>query len=235
MNIVDYAVLAVIGISILFGAYRGFIATVLSAGGTLISFLASFALYPRLAEVIRGNGELVRTLLHYTDASSRIGDLELAVTNVGQLASGKIAEIIQKVSLPAPFDTLLRTNLEGRVYGTGAYGTVSDYVSQTILSASINILCFLVCFVALTFLISLAVNILKAVFKFPLLKQLDWLAGAVFGLLRGIAFCYALFALVPLVQSMLPIDAVNDLVSASTFAPVFNNGAMILSIMNGRL
>ena len=235
MNIVDYVVLAVIGVSVLFGAYRGFIAAVLGTGGTLISFLASFALYPKLAEVIRGNGELVRTLLHYTDASSRIGDLELAVTNVGQLAADKITEIIQKVSLPAPFDALLRSNLEGRVYGTGAYGTVSDYVSQTILSASINILCFLVCFIALSLVITMVVNILKAVFKFPLLKQLDWLAGAVFGLLRGMAVCYALFALVPLVQSMLPIEAVNDLINQSAFAPVFNNGALILSIMNGRL
>ena len=50
---------------------------------------------------------------------------------------------------------------------------MADYVSQTILSASINIICFLVCFVALYLVIAIVVNLLRAVFRFPLLKQLD--------------------------------------------------------------
>ena len=43
-NIVDYAIIAVIGISVLFGLYRGFIASVVNLGGGLVSFLASFSL-----------------------------------------------------------------------------------------------------------------------------------------------------------------------------------------------
>ena len=85
MNIVDYVIIGVIAVSVLFGLYRGFVASVLSMGGGLISFLGSFALYPKLAAVIQNNQELQRTLLHYTDASSRIGDLELALTNVVSL------------------------------------------------------------------------------------------------------------------------------------------------------
>ena len=149
MNIVDYVVLGVIGLSLLFGFYRGFVSSVLNTGGCLISFGLSFMLYPKLAAAIQNNEELVRTLMHYTDASSRIGDLELAITNVGQLTADKISEIISKVSLPAPFDTLLQVNLEQQVYAGAGLSSVADYVSQTILSASINIICFLVCFVAL--------------------------------------------------------------------------------------
>ena len=79
MNIVDYVIIGVVAISVLFGLYRGFVASVLNMGGGLISFLGSFALYPKLAAMIQNNQELQRTLLHYTDASSRIGDLELAL------------------------------------------------------------------------------------------------------------------------------------------------------------
>lgn len=235
MNIVDYVVLGVIGLSLLFGFYRGFVSSVLNTGGCLISFGLSFMLYPKLAAAIQNNEELVRTLMHYTDASSRIGDLELAITNVGQLTADKISEIISKVSLPAPFDTLLQVNLEQQVYAGAGLSSVADYVSQTILSASINIICFLVCFVALYLVIAIVVNLLRAVFRFPLLKQLDWLAGGVLGFLRGVLICYAAFAVAPLILTMVPIDLISQLLEESTFAPIFNNGSMILSIMNGRL
>ena len=146
MNIVDYVIIGVLGVSVLYGLYRGFVASVLSMGGGLISFLASFALYPKLAALIQNNEELQRTLLHYTDASSRIGDLELALTNVINLGREGIAQVLANVQLPPPLDSILQVNLENLVYGTqGAASTVSDYVSQTILQSSINIICFIVC------------------------------------------------------------------------------------------
>lgn len=236
MNIVDYVVLGVLGLSILFGFYRGFVSTVLNSGGCLVSLILSFILYPKAAALIQGNQELVRSLMHYTDASSRLGDLELALTNVATLTQTKIAEIVSKVQLPPPLDTLLQVNLEQQVYGINSgIDTVADYVSQTILTACINIICFLLCFAVIYIALALAVNMLKAIFRFPVLKQLDWLAGGIFGFLRGVVICYAVFALVPLVQTVVPIDMIAELFDQSTLAPIFNNGNLILGIMNGRL
>ncbi len=236
MNIVDYVILGVVGISVLFGLYRGFVSSVLSMGNGLISFLGSFALYPKLAALIQNNQELQRTLLHYTDASSRIGDLELALTNVGTLAREGIEQVLANVSLPAPLDSILRVNLENLVYGTqGAATTVADYVSQTILQASINIICFLLCFLGLFIALSLGLGLIRAVFKLPVLKQLDGLAGGVFGLLRGILLCLAFFTLIPLVQTMLPLDMITELLEQSTLAPLFMNGNLITAIMNKQL
>ena len=45
-NVVDYVIIGVIGLSVLFGIYRGFVASVLNMGGCLISFGLSFWLYP---------------------------------------------------------------------------------------------------------------------------------------------------------------------------------------------
>lgn len=236
MNAVDYVVLGLLALSVLFGFYRGFISSVLNTGGCLISFILSFVLYPRAAEIIQGNEELVRTLMHYTDASSRLGDLELSLTRVAALTQEKIAEIITRVQLPAPLDTLLQVNLEKQVFAANAgIDTVSDYVSQTIATASINIICFLLCFVVIYIALAIVVNLLKAIFRFPVLKQLDWLAGGVFGFLRGVLICYAVFALVPLVLTVVPIDMISELFEQSTLAPIFNNGNLILGIMNGRL
>ena len=236
MNIVDYVILGVLGLSVLMGFYRGFISSVLNTGGCLLAFGLSFVLYPRAAEWVQGNTELTRTLLHYTDASSRLGDLELAITNVATLTKDAISGIVSKVSLPAPLDQLLQVNLENQVYaGYAGVDTVADYVSQTIVNSCINILCFLVCFVLLYLAVAIIVNALKAIFRFPVLKQLDWLAGGVFGFLRGVLIAYALFAVVPLVLTVVPIDLISELLEQSTLAPIFNNGSLILSIMNGRL
>lgn len=233
MNIVDYVIIGIVAISVLFGLYRGFVSSVLSMGGGLISFLASFTLYPKLAALIQNNQELQRTLLHYTDASSRIGDLELALTNAVNLSREGIEKVLSNVSLPAPLDTILQVNLENLVYGTqGAVSTVSDYVSQTILQASINIICFLVCFIGLYIALSLGMGLIRAIFRFPVLKQLDSLAGGIFGLLRGILLCLAVFTLVPLVQTMLPMDLINELIAESQLAPIFMNGNLITAIMN---
>lgn len=185
MNVVDYVIIGLIGLSVLFGIYRGFVSSVLNTGGCLISFALSFWLYPKVAAVIQNNQELVRTLMHYTDASSRIGDLELAISNVAQLTQEKIAEVLGKVQLPAPLDTLLEVNLTNHVFSQTGISIVSDYVSQTIIGACINIICFLLCFIVLFLVVSILLNVIRAVFRFPLLKQLDWLAGGAFGVCTG--------------------------------------------------
>ena len=235
MNIVDYVIIGIVAISVLFGLYRGFGSSVLSMGGGLLSFLASFSIYPKLAALIQNNAELQRTLLHYTDASTRIGDLELALTNVVSLGREGIQKVLGNVNLPAPLDTILQVNLEHSVFSNLNISTVGEYVNQTILQASINIICFLVCFIGLYIALSLAMNLIRAIFRFPVLKQLDSLAGGVFGLLRGVLLCLAVFTLVPLVQTMLPMDLINDLIAESQLAPIFMNGNLITAIMNKQL
>ena len=231
MNIVDWVILGVVGVSTLFGLYRGFMSSVLNTGGCLLSFGLSFVLYPRVVEWISGNADIQRWLLNFTDAASRVGDLEVSVQNAGSLTAQTITDVVAKVNLPEPLSSLLRENLAQHVYGASA--SISSYVSQTILGAFMNILSFLVCFAVLYLLLSLAGGVLRAVFRFPVLKQLDALAGGVFGLLRGAVICFALFALLPLVQTVVQVEPVNELVQQSQLAAIFNNGALLKAILNG--
>ncbi len=231
----DYIIIGVIGVSVLFGFYRGFVSSLLNAGSGLVSFGLSFVLYPKLAAVIQGNEELVRTLMHYTDASSRIGNLSLATTNVVQMGQEKINEVLTSVSLPEPLNTMLQVNLESQVFTGTSLTTVNDYVSQTILQASINILCFVACFILTFIALSLLGSAIRAVFRLPVLKQLDWLAGGAFGLLRGLLLCLVVFTLVPLLTTMLPLDFIMEEINQSQLAPIFTSGNLIMAIMNGKL
>ena len=235
MNVVDYVIIGILGVSLLFGLYRGFVSTVLNTGGALLSFGASFLAYPRLAELIQSNEDTLRTLIHYTDASSRIGDLEMSLRKVADLSAEGIDQVVQKANLPQALSKLLENSLTNQVWASSGLTTVSDYVTQSILTAVINILCFMICFAAIYLVLSILINLLRAVFHFPVLKQLDTLAGGAFGLLRGGLICYVLFLLVPLVMTVIPVDFLQELLDQSALAGMFNNGTLLLSVMNGRL
>ena len=235
MNTVDIIILGILGLSVLVGLYRGFIASVASLGGCVLSLGLSFWLNPKLVEWVQSKPDVIRTLMSYTDAGTRIGDQTLAQTSVATLSSGTIDQILSRVNLPGPLSTLLKNNLTRQVFGGAGISQVGDYVSQTIVGAVLNVLCFLVCFLLCFLTVHLVLNLLKAVFRFPVLKQLNALAGGAFGLLRGGLLCFLAFALLPLVQTMVPMPQVNELIAASTLAPLFNSSQLILAIMNGRL
>jgi hypothetical protein len=57
----------------------------------------------------------------------------------------------------------------------------------------------------------------------------------VFGLLRGGLFCFVLFALTPLLLTVIPVEGLGEMIHTSTLAPLFNSGNLILAIMNGHL
>ena len=75
MNIIDIAILAVLAVSVLYGMYRGFISGVLSVAALIGSAALAFSMSGQLAAWLQGNQTLVSTLVYYTDAGSRIGDL----------------------------------------------------------------------------------------------------------------------------------------------------------------
>ena len=235
MNIVDIVILALLGVSVLVGLYRGFIASVASLGSCVLSLGVTSWLNPRLVEWVNSHPEYLQTLMSYTDAGTRIGDQTLAQTSVSGLSGAAISEVLTRVNLPAPLSTLLQNNLQGQVFQSMGLTQVGDYVSQTIVSAVVNVLCFLACFLACFLLMHILLNFLKVVFRFPVLKQMNALMGGVFGLLRGALLCFLAFALMPLIQTMVPIKGIDELLAGSQLAPFFNSRDLILSIMRGKL
>ena len=178
MNIVDMVILGILGVSVVVGLYRGFVASIASLGGCLLSLGVSFWLTPKAVDWVQ-------------------------------------------------------SNLQHQVFQSAGLNQVGDYVSQTILSAVLHVICFVLCFLLCFLVLHLVLGFLKAVFKFPVLKQLNSLAGGVFGLLRGALLCFIAFALLPLIQTIAPVGVLEELVAASTLAPLFNSDQLILAIMNG--
>lgn len=235
MNIIDIIIIVVVGASLVYGVYRGFVHTLLSVACCLLSVFLAFTFGPRLAAVVSGNQGISSTLATYTDAVARVGDYSLASTPVSQLSEGVIAQVLSSVNLPAPIASILERNMKSQAFSTAGLSTVNDYVSNTVVAVAVNILCFIGVYAISYMILSVILSLIQHVFKLPLLKQLDWLAGALFGLARGGLILYVIFLLIPILSTIVPLDSFNELLSQSTLAPIFQSDGFFANVISGKL
>lgn len=235
MNIIDIVILVILGVSVVYGLYRGFVHTILSVACCLISVMLAFSFGPRLSAIVSGSQGVSSTLATYTDAVARVGDYDLASTPVDQLSDGIIRKVLDSVSLPESIAGILESNLKNRVFSGTGLNSVNDYVSNTVVAVAVDVLCFIACFAVSYLVLSLIISLIQHVFKLPLLKQLDWLAGGAFGLVRGALLLYVIFLLIPILSTVIPLDAFNELLAQSALAPVFQSDGLFASVIAGKL
>ena len=230
MNIIDILILAVIAVSVIYGMHRGFISGVLSVAALIGAAALSFAMSPQLAAWLKGNETLVETLMYYTDAGSRVSSLDLSLMSVSQVTEGALEQILSSANLPAAFRAAFITGL-----GSASSGmTIAELLSQTIVSVSISILSFLICFFVSYIVAIFVIHLISYVFELPVLRHLDALIGGVFGLVRGVLLLFILFMLVPIVLAVAPVPQIEELIAASRLAPMFDS-QLILSILRSSI
>lgn len=230
MNIIDILILAVLAVSVIYGMHRGFISGVLSVAALIGAAALSFAMSGQLAAWLKGNQTLVDTLMYYTDAGSRVSSLDLSLMSVSQVTESTLGQILASANLPAAFESAFITGI-GAAPGSM---TISELLSQTIVSVSISILSFLICFFLSYIVATFVIHLISYVFELPVLRHLDALIGGVFGLVRGVLLLFILFALVPIVLAVAPVPQIEEMIAASRLAPMFDS-QLILSILRNSI
>ena len=233
MNIIDIILLAALAISVIYGFYHGFIQSAASLVGVGISVLAGLLFGPKLAALLSGNESVTGVLANYSDAVVRVGDYELASSPVTGVSGSVLDTVISTVSLPAPIENMLRDNIITRAFSGKGLATVNEYVSSTLIQAAIGVLCFLACCVIAYLVWMLITSLIRHVFEFPILRQLDWLAGGLFGLARGVLVCYLLVLLLPLIQVIIPDNRFTEYLQTSSIAGFFQNDGFFMRIIRG--
>jgi uncharacterized membrane protein required for colicin V production len=139
--------------------------------------------------------------------------------------------VLAIVRLPAPIEAALRNNILTQAFQGQGLATINDYVSHTLVQAAVGVLSFLLCAAAAYIAWSLIVSLVRHVFEFPILRQLDWLAGGVFGFARGVVLCYLLVLLIPLIQTVVPDDSFLASVETSSVAGLFRSDGFFARII----
>ncbi len=233
MNIVDYGILLLMTVSIVAGIYNGFVISALNAASFVISWLGALLFYPVMSKALMGKfPELFTRLEYYADGSSKIPTVEARTAPLASFTTEQVSHLLEDIQMPNPFNRILATN----VFSTHQLGvqTLGQYFDYTIASVVVNILSFLLLFFILKLIFSIAISVAKAVVNLPVLKQFDSFFGAGFGVLRGMFVLYFIFALIPIVLTLAPLDMIRNYLDHSRFASSFYQFNIFTSFVRGR-
>ena len=234
MNIIDILILTIIGVSVVFGMYRGFISGVLSVAALIGAAALAFLTSGDLAAWLKGNETLVETLMYYTDAGSRVSNLDLSLMSAAQVSEGALAQILASANLPAAFESAFISAVQAASTSmTAGAVTIAELLSQTIVGVSISILSFLICFFLAYVAATFVIHLIQYVFELPVLRHLDSLIGGVFGFARGVLLVFIIFALIPIVLAVAPVQMIEDMIAASKLAPMFDSQLILSILRNG--
>ena len=227
LNIIDIIILAILGISLVSGMYKGFLASGLAVIGFVAAWFGAMHFYPQLSAALQANNSLMGFFRYYLDANaffSSGGVAEKAVTAISQT---ELAQAAASLKLPSVIVNAFQQNVTSGAFSKLGLNTLGEYLGQTISGAALNVLSFLVMFIVSYVVVLLVVNLLNHVFRFPMLRHMDWLLGGLFGLARGAVVVALIFSLVPLLNSVVPMEIAEELLGGSMLYDWFNRADIL--------
>ncbi|MBR6787783.1 MAG: CvpA family protein [Clostridia bacterium] len=233
MNIIDIVLLLLLFSSILFGMYRGSVASLWGLAASLVAFPLTFLIAPHIAAWLGANRGVMELLSTYTDANALVGDYTLATTAVQGISQSALQAVINSLTLPQSILGILESNMSQCVFASSGLVTVNDYVAYTIVAVSLKAVCFAGTYALCAIALHFAITLINHVFRFPVLKHFDGLVGGVFGLLRGMLILYVLSLLFPIVLTIIPVNLVKTLFDQSTLATVFSSSGFFIRVVTG--
>ncbi|MBR3503223.1 MAG: CvpA family protein [Clostridia bacterium] len=237
MNIVDIIILAILGLSLVSGMYKGFITSTLALVGFCGAWIGSLASYQYLVKAVNANESLMKFFNGLVGSLDIFKTPSLANMQVAAATSENIDQAVSEINIPL-ISNLFRSNVVGQVFANEGMSTMSDYLTQTLMTTALNIICFIVMFIVIYAAVLLVVNLLNNVFRFPALRHLDWLLGGVFGLVRGLVIVMLIFAVVPTIASALSsmkITLLTDLINESRIGKIFQDSNLVANTLQSIL
>lgn len=233
MNILDIAIIIALGLFMLKGFYRGFLHTLAGIASYIVSWVFAMLFLPVAANAVQSNSDIMNMMLYYTEGAEYIKDVELSRLNISSISSEQLRSILNSSNLPYPMADKINENIAKEAFSAQSISTLGDYFNQTLVCVFMNILVFLALFILFELIFSFIINGMDYAAPFPVLRHSDSLVGAGFGLVYGALFIFAIFALVPIILTVMPFDFIQTLLNESFFSPFFYNSNFILSTIPG--
>ena len=234
MNIIDIIILAILAFSLISGMHKGFITSTLALVGFCGAWIGAYASYGYLVTAIQQNEGLINFLQGLVSAADLFKTKTLADLEVALASAADVDLAITEIGIPLISD-LFRENVLGQVFANDGLTRMSEYLTKTLLSSVLNIFSFIVMFALIYAAVLLLVNLMNNVFRFPILKHLDWLFGGVFGLVRGAVIVMLIFSVVPTICSALEsmdIPLLTDLMNQSRLAVMVQENNMVSNVIS---
>lgn len=200
--IIDLVFVALIVINIIDGRRKGFVKIILSFAGMLITWFAASGLSLPVAEWANEafvGGWVIKVLEGaIADSIASGSDTLLAsipdyIANVAQAAGISFEEIASQLG-----NTVDPTVAAEKIYGA---------IENNLVISVLRILSFFALYLAMNWVVSIAIGIIGKVFKLPVLKGINKLLGSAVGALKGILIAAVVSIVFTLVAMVVPETA----------------------------
>ncbi len=235
MNLVNVMFIVLLVVMALEGIYRGFFHSALNLGALFLSIITSFLLYPVVSSAVRTSESLFNFLYYYTEGSELIKPFEASKLLVSGMSDGTLSGIISNSSVSEPFASLIRQNVHTQAFAADVYTTIGQYYNMTIVCAVLNIISFFAIFAIARIIYQFILGAVEYTVEFPELKQYDRTMGALFGLTRGMLFCFLIVTAIPVVLLIVPVDKVADYFNASSMGTYFLGNDFFMHLISGTI
>lgn len=132
MGYYDYFVILVIGISVLYGIYKGFLSSAISMLSTVLSWIGALIFTDNLAAFFQQKTGVLEQIVYFVQANEKISDVTLRKAELDSLSAATISDAIQNANMPEFFKGFISDNVANRTFN--AVSTLGDYFDYTVAS-----------------------------------------------------------------------------------------------------
>ncbi len=233
MNILDLAIIAILGLFVLGGLYKGFTHTALDILCYMLCAAFGFLMMPIVSLRVVQNETIFNAMLYYTEGSENIYDVEYIKKDIADISNAELEEIYSRSEVAFPMDERIRENVANAAFESSNIHTLGDYFNQTMVLVTINVMVFLAAFILLRIVFAFAIGWWNYANPLPVLKRFEIPAAAGTGLIHGILAVFLLFMICPIILTVLPFDFVSELVEESKLARFFYYSNFLLALTPG--
>ena len=231
MNFIDIAILLVIGINVLIGAYYGFSVSLFKIFSFTISWFFALIFHSSLTKFIVGRlPDLLNKIAYYSEGSSKTAFAH-KILPVSSLSNEEIVSIVNESGLPNPFSSRIHDNLINQ--SLDGLNNLGQYFDYTVANIIINLISFMLLFLFIQLIFTIIISLVQNLTHLPVLIKYDGVAAAVLGIFRGVLFLHIIFAFVPLLYLLVPADILSIFIDGSKFIKFFIENNLFSSFVKG--
>lgn len=233
MGIIDIIIIALFALFFLSGFRKGFIWNISALGASIVSLVLAFLLMGSVSRLIVNNGVIYNAMLSYTEGSEAIYDIELVDKDITSLTNEQIDEVMERSDLPFPLRDRVYDNIMSEALRDSGITTLGDYFNESMVLTFVNIVSFLLIYFISRIVLTFLICWLDYSIKFPRLRIGDSIVGSAIGLVRGVIDISVVFMVVPIVLTVLPFDAIEEMISSSAMASFLHTSNIFLKLIPG--
>lgn len=224
MNWVDISIFAILALNSLIGLNQGFILSVFSLAGLIISYFLARLYYPVIAQVIINNQGIYDKLRGFVDKR-----LYSMFEEKADVFGPK--PLLEGMNLPRPLIDMISKSPQVDSYTSEISTAAIDIMSEALTRIFIDVISLIIAFIIARIILIFVVRVLSAFSELPLLNQFNKLLGLGFGLIKGILIILVILAILTPFISVSPNGLVAEGVFGSTIGYYLYDNNILLKFL----